>query len=115
MIADGNVEKIVGVLQSRAKEESSKKIEENEDLLQKIEELRVRNKRLEKDNEDLNQINSKKDEEVRRLNLRIEKYADDFKEFNDKQLQLNNQQQQLQARILEQTKQLKDSQEKVVR
>ena len=35
---------------------------------------------------------------------KIEKYADDFKEFNDKQLQLNNQQQQLQASILEQTK-----------
>ena len=31
VIADGDVEKIVGVLQSRAKEESSKKIEENED------------------------------------------------------------------------------------
>ena len=114
VIADGDVEKIVGVLQSRAKEESSKKIEENEDLLQKIEELRARNKRLEKDNEDLNRINSKKDEEVRRLNLKIEKYADNFKDLNDKQLQLNNQQQILQAKILEQTKQLKDSQQKLL-
>ncbi|OYS20575.1 hypothetical protein CBF56_00845, partial [Lactobacillus taiwanensis] len=40
--------------------------------------------------------------------------ADDFKELNNKQLQLNNQQQQLQARILEQTKQLNDSQQKLI-
>ena len=114
VIADDDVEKIVGVLQSRAKEESSKKIEENEDLIQKIEELKACNKRLEKDNEDLNRINSKKDEEVRRLNSKIEKYADDFKDLNDEQFQLNDQQQILQAKILQQTEQLKESQQKLL-
>lgn len=46
--------------------------------------------------------------------MKIEKYADNFKDLNDKQLQLNNQQQILQAKILEQTKQLKDSQQKLL-
>lgn len=114
VIADNDVKKIVDVLRLRAKEKSSKKSEENEDLLQKIKELEARNKKLKKDNEDLNRINSKKDEEVRRLNSKIEKYADDFKELNDKQLQLNNQQQQLQAKILQQTEQLKESQQKLL-
>lgn len=47
------------------------------------------------------------------MNLKIEEFADDFKELNSKQLQLNNQQ-QLQARILEQTKQLNESQQKLI-
>ena len=46
--------------------------------------------------------------------LVAEKFADDFKDLNDKQMQLNNQQQQLQAKILEQTKQLKDPQQKLL-
>lgn len=47
------------------------------------------------------------------MNLKIEEFADDFKDLNSKQLQLNNQQ-QLQARILEQTKQLNESQQKLI-
>ncbi len=70
----------------------------------KIAELESQNNKLKEDNrskdEEVNRISLQKDEEIRRLNLKIEKYADDFKDLNDKQLQLNNQQQQLQARIL---------------
>ena len=118
LVDDSDVEKIVGVLRSKTKEESSKKSKENEDLFRQIEELKAQNDKLRKDkqdkNEELNRITSEKDEEIRRLNKKIEKYADDFKDLNDKQMQLNNQQQQLQARILEQTKQLKDSQQKLL-
>ncbi|MBC9710203.1 MAG: hypothetical protein H9W80_13420 [Enterococcus sp.] len=118
VIEDSDVEKIVGVLQPRINEESSKTDEKTEELLQKIRELEEQNKRLKQENKDKDEemlrMNSKKDEEIRRLNGKIEKYADDFKDLNDKQLQLNNQQQQLQARILEQTKQLKDSQQKLL-
>ena len=118
VVSDSDVEKIVNVLKKKVIKEDSKKKEENEDLLRQIEALKAENSRLKVDNkkknEDLIRSNSKKDEEIRRLNSKIEKYADDFKEFNDKQLQLNNQQQQLQARILEQTKQLKDSQQKLL-
>ncbi|MEV8733278.1 hypothetical protein AB0098_27825, partial [Klebsiella pneumoniae] len=82
------------------------------------EQLKAENSKLKSENkekdEELVRINLKKDEEIRRLNSKIEKYADDFKEFNDKQLQLNNQQQQLQARILGQTKQLKDTQQRLL-
>ncbi|WP_236692551.1 hypothetical protein [Lactobacillus kitasatonis] len=125
LIDDSDVEKIVGVLRPKINEESSKNNEENEGLLRQIEELKKQNDKLRKDkedkNEELNRISSKKDdeiskknEEIRRLNKKIEKYADDFKDLNDKQMQLNNQQQQLQAKILEQTKQLKDSQQKLL-
>lgn len=116
VVSDSDVEKIVNVLKKKVIKEDSKKKEENEDLLRQIEALKAENSRLKVDNkkknEDLIRSNSKKDEEIRRLNSKIEKYADDFKEFNDKQLQLNNQQQQLQAKILEQTTQLKDTQQK---
>ena len=118
LVADSDVEKIVGALRSKINEESSKSNEENEELLRQIEELKAQNIKLKKDNqskiEEANRISLQKDEEIRRLNLKIERYADDFKDLNDKQLQLNNQQQQLQARILEQTKQLKDSQQKLL-
>ena len=118
LVADSDVEKIVGALRSKINEESSKSNEENEELLRQIEELKAQNIKLKKDNqskiEEANRISLQKDEEIRRLNLKIERYADDFTDLNDKQLQLNNQQQQLQARILEQTKQLKDSQQKLL-
>ena len=118
VIADSDVEKITSALKEKLDKEDSKKKEDNEELLQMIEQLKVENSKLKNENkekdEELFRINSKKDEEIRRLNSKIEKYADDFKELNDKQLQLNNQQQQLQARILEQTKQLKDSQQKLL-
>ena len=118
VVSDSDVEKIVNVLKKKVIKEDSKKKEENEDLLRQIEALKAENSRLKVDNkkknEDLIRSNSKKDEEIRRLNSKIEKYADDFKEFNDKQLQLNNQQQQLQARILGQTKQLKDTQQRLL-
>ena len=54
-----------------------------------------------------------KDEEIRRLNKKIGEFADAFKLLNEKQLQLNNQQQQLQARILEQTEELKTTKKKL--
>lgn len=118
LVDDSDVEKIVGVLRSKTREESSKNNKETEELLRQIEELKAQNIKLKKDNqskiEEANRISLQKDEEIRRLNLKIERYADDFKDLNDKQLQLNNQQQQLQARILEQTKQLKDSQQKLL-
>ena len=118
LVNDVDVEKIIDALEKKTVKEDSKKKEENEDLLQQIEALKAENSKLKVDNEkkdeEFHQINSKKDEEIRRLNSKIEKYADDFKELNDKQLQLNNQQQQLQARILEQTKQLKDTQQRLL-
>lgn len=118
VIADSDVENIISALKEKLDKEDSKKKEDNEELLQMIEQLKAENSRLKSENkekdEELIRISSKKDEEIRRLNSKIEKYADDFKEFNDKQLQLNNQQQQLQARILEQTKQLKGSQQKLL-
>lgn len=117
-IADSDVEKITSALKEKLDKEDSKKKEDNEELLQMIEQLKAENSKLKSENkekdEELVRINLKKDEEIRRLNSKIEKYADDFKEFNDKQLQLNNQQQQLQARILEQTKQLKDTQQRLL-
>lgn len=116
VIADSDVEKITSALKEKLDKEDSKKKEDNEELLQMIEQLKAENSKLKSENkekdEELVRINLKKDEEIRRLNSKIEKYADDFKEFNDKQLQLNNQQQQLQAKILEQTTQLKDTQQK---
>ena len=118
VIADSDVEKITSALKEKLDEEDSKKKEDNEELLQMIEQLKAENSKLKSENkekdEELVRINLKKDEEIRRLNSKIEKYADDFKEFNDKQLQLNNQQQQLQARILGQTKQLKDTQQRLL-
>ena len=118
LISDVDVKKIISVLEKKTVKEDLKKNEENEDLLQQIETLKAENSKLKYDNEkkdeEFLQMNSKKDEEIRRLNSKIEKYADDFKDLNDKQLQLNNQQQQLQARILEQTKQLKDTQQKLL-
>ncbi|NRN94296.1 hypothetical protein [Lactobacillus helveticus] len=118
VIADSDVEKITSALKEKFDEEDSKKKEDNEELLQMIEQLKAENSKLKSENkekdEELVRINLKKDEEIRRLNSKIEKYADDFKEFNDKQLQLNNQQQQLQARILGQTKQLKDTQQRLL-
>ena len=118
LVNDVDVEKIIDALEKKTFKEDSKKKEGNEDLLRQIEALKAENSKLKVDNEkkdeEFHQINSKKDEEIRRLNSKIEKYADDFKELNDKQLQLNNQQQQLQARILEQTKQLKDTQQRLL-
>lgn len=118
VIDDDDVKKIIDALQTKTNEEDSNSNEEKEELLRKIAELESQNNKLKEDNrsktEEVNRISSQKDEEIRRLNLKIEKYADDFKDLNDKQLQLNNQQQQLQARILEQTKQLKDSQQKLL-
>ena len=118
VIADSDVEKITSALKEKLDKEDSKKKEDSEELLQMIRQLKAENSKLKSENkekdEELVRINLKKDEEIRRLNSKIEKYADDFKEFNDKQLQLSNQQQQLQARILEQTKQLKDSQQKLL-
>ncbi|CDI64296.1 Orf protein [Lactobacillus helveticus CIRM-BIA 101] len=118
VIADSDVEKITSALKEKLDKEDSKKKEDNEELLQMIEQLKAENSKFKSENkekdEELVRINLKKDEEIRRLNSKIEKYADDFKEFNDKQLQLNNQQQQLQARILEQTKQLKDTQQRLL-
>ncbi|WP_405316638.1 hypothetical protein [Lactobacillus helveticus] len=118
VIADSDVEKITSALKEKLDKEDSKKKEDNEELLQMIEQLKAENSKLKSENkekdEELVRINLKKDEEIRRLNSKIEKYADDFKEFNDKQLQLNNQQQQLQARILGQTKQLKDTQQRLL-
>ncbi|NRO13332.1 hypothetical protein IMAU30046_02026 [Lactobacillus helveticus] len=118
VIADSDVEKITSALKEKLDKEDSKKKEDNEELLQMIKQLKAENSKLKSKNkekdEELIRISSKKDEEIRRLNSKIEKYADDFKEFNDKQLQLNNQQQQLQARILEQTKQLKDTQQRLL-
>ncbi|RHX79876.1 hypothetical protein [Lactobacillus helveticus] len=118
VIADSDVEKITSALKEKLDKEDSKKKEDNEELLHMIDQLKAENSKLKSENkekdEELIRINSKKDEEIRRLNSKIEKYADDFKEFNDKQLQLNNQQQQLQARILEQTKQLKDTQQRLL-
>ena len=118
LVNDVDVEKIIDALEKKTVKEDSKKKEGNEDLLRQIEALKAENSKLKVDNEkkdeEFHQINSKKDEEIRRLNSKIEKYADDFKELNDKQLQLNNQQQQLQARILEQTKQLKDTQQRLL-
>lgn len=118
LVNDADVENIINALEKKAVKEDSKKKEENKDFLQQIEALKAENSKLKSDNEKKNeeflQMNSKKDEEIRRLNSKIEKYADDFKDLNDKQLQLNNQQQQLQARILEQTKQLKDTQQKLL-
>ena len=118
VIADSDVEKITSALKEKLDKEDSKKKEDSEGLLQMIQQLKAENSKLKSENkekdEELVRINLKKDEEIRRLNSKIEKYADDFKEFNDKQLQLNNQQQQLQARILEQTKQLKDTQQKLL-
>ncbi|ALJ24461.1 hypothetical protein AO203_11825 (plasmid) [Lactobacillus gallinarum] len=117
-VADSDVENIISALKVKLDKEDSKKKEDNEELLQMIEQLKAENSKLKNENkekdEEIIRINSKKDEEIRRLNSKIEKYADDFKEFNDKQLQLNNQQQQLQARILEQTKQLKDTQQRLL-
>lgn len=85
LIDDSDVERIIGVLRSKTREENSKKNEEKEELLQKIKELQAQNDKLREDNqnkiEEANQISSKKDEEIRRLNKKIEKYADDFKEL----------------------------------
>ena len=118
VIYDVDVKKIIDALQTKTNEEDSNSNEEKEELLRKIAELESQNNELKEDNrskiEEVNRISLQKDEEIRRLNLKIEKYADDFKDLNDKQLQLNNQQQQLQAKILEQTKQLKDSQQKLL-
>ena len=118
VIDDNDANKIIDALKNKTNEEDSNTNEEKEDLLRKIAELESQNNKLKEDNrskdEEVNRIFLQKDEEIRRLNLKIEKYADDFKDLNDKQLQLNNQQQQLQARILEQTKQLKDSQQKLL-
>lgn len=118
VIADFDVEKIISALKEKLDKEDSKKKEDNEELLRLINSLKEENSELRSKNEELSErlirITSKKNEEIRRLNSKIEKYADDFKEFNDKQLQLNNQQQQLQARILEQTKQLKDTQQRLL-
>ena len=118
VIDDDDVKKIIDALQTKTNEEDSNSNEEKEELLRKIAELESQNNKLKEDNrsktEEVNRISSQKDEEIRRLNLKIEKFADDFKDLNDKQLQLNNQQQQLQAKILEQTKQLKDSQQKLL-
>lgn len=118
VIDDDDVKKIIDALQTKTNEEDSNSNEEKEELLRKIAELESQNNELKEDNrskiEEVNRISLQKDEEIRRLNLKIEKYADDFKDLNDKQLQLNNQQQQLQAKILEQTKQLKDSQQKLL-
>lgn len=118
VIADSDVEKITSALKEKLDKEDSKKKEDSEELLQMIRQLKTENSKLKSENkekdEELVRINLKKDEEIRRLNSKIEKYADDFKDLNDKQLQLNNQQQQLQARILEQTKQLKDTQQKLL-
>ena len=118
LIADFDVEKITSALKEKLGKEDSKKKEDNEELLHMIDQLKAENSKLKSENkekdEELVRINLKKDEEIRRLNSKIEKYADDFKDLNDKQMQLNNQQQQLQAKILEQTKQLKDSQRKLL-
>lgn len=118
VIDDSDAEKIINVLQARTGEDTSKKDEEKEKLLKKIEELRAANKALKQENigkdKALNEVTSKKNAEIQRLNSKIEKYADDFKDLNNKQLQLNNQQQQLQARILEQTEQLKETQQKLL-
>ena len=118
VIADSDVEKITSALKEKLDKEDSKKKEDSEELLQMIQQLKAENSKLKSENkekdEELVRINLKKDEEIRRLNSKIEKYADDFKDLNDKQMQLNNQQQQLQAKILEQTKQLKDSQRKLL-
>ncbi len=118
VVADSDVVKVKEAVQSKGNEESSNIFEEKEDLLKEIEELKSQNDRLKKANEEkaeeIIRIKTQRNEEIRRLNLKIEKFADDFKELNNKQLQLNNQQQQLQARILEQTKQLNDSQQKLI-
>ena len=118
VIDDDDVKKIIDALQTKTNEEDSNSNEEKEELLRKIAELESQNNELKEDNrskiEEVNRISLQKDEEIRRLNLKIEKYADDFKDLNDKQLQLNNQQQQLQAKILEQTKQLNDSQQQLL-
>lgn len=98
VIADNDVKKIIEALQGKENEEDSNLNEEKEKLLQKIKELKSQNNKLKEDNQN-------KTEEIRRLNFKIEKFADDFKDLNDKQLQ---------AKILEQTKQLKDSQQKLL-
>ena len=98
VIADNDVKKIIEALQGKENEEDSNLNEEKEKLLQKIKELKFQNNKLKEDNQN-------KTEEIRRLNFKIEKFADDFKDLNDKQLQ---------AKILEQTKQLKDSQQKLL-
>ena len=49
MIDDSDVEKIIGVLRPRIKEESSKNNEENEELLQQIRKLKEQNNRLKKE------------------------------------------------------------------
>ena len=109
VIDDDDVKKIIDALQTKTNEEDSNSNEEKEELLRKIAELESQNNELKEDNrskiEEVNRISLQKDEEIRRLNLKIEKYADDFKDLNDKQLQ---------AKILEQTKQLKDSQQKLL-
>lgn len=118
VIADSDVVRVKEAVQSKGNGKSSKIFKEKEDLLKEIEELKSQNDRLKKANkekaEEIIRIKTQKNEEIRRLNLKIEEFADDFKELNNKQLQLNNQQQQLQARILEQTKQLNDSQQKLI-
>ena len=68
LIDDSDVEKIVGVLRSRTKEEVLKKNEEKEDLLQQIKELKAQNDKLREDN--LN-----KTEEVN-LQRRTKKFKD---------------------------------------
>ena len=109
VIDDDDVKKIIDALQTKTNAEDSNSNEEKEELLRKIAELESQNNELKEDNrskiEEVNRISLQKDEEIRRLNLKIEKYADDFKDLNDKQLQ---------AKILEQTKQLKDSQQKLL-
>ena len=105
VVSDDEADQVINALRSNAK--PSKSEMERKKLFQQIDKLKAHNQELENDKKS-------KDEEIRRLNSKIEKYADDFKELNDKQLQLNNQQQQLQARILEQTKQLKITQQQLL-
>lgn len=106
VVSDIDANKIIEVLKKK-NEDNSNKSEELDNLNELVKNGGPSPICLKKENERLN-------EENRRLNSKIEKYADDFKELNDKQLQLNNQQQQLQARIIEQAKELKNSQEKLV-
>lgn len=114
VVTDDDAQTIIGILKHQLNTTDSEK----ESLLAQIKELKKQRESLanvlHKSNaEHRSEVNAK-DEEIRRLNLKIEKYADDFKVLNDKQLQLNNQQQQLQARILAQTKELKESQQKLL-
>lgn len=92
VITDDDAELIVKALKKNQEEkESARDDEDSSRIVKKLQE----------------QI-KQKDNEINRLNKKIEDYADDFRKISLQQQQLTNQQQQLQAKMLESQKQLED-------